>query len=374
MPEKSQPKRGMLVTLLDVLVWRGRRARPSLNGPFLHLQGEGGRRCTERATALIAPLTLAVALVTLLAAAQPQSGIPRIGYLQAYPSLHDPYFVAFRKQLQELGHVEGKTIAIEYRSAEGQYDRLPALAAALVRLNVAVIVADGGTPSAVAARNATQTIPIVFCAVADPVGQGLVASLARPGGNVTGTAGQQSVWAPKLLELFKEVLPSAKLVAVLSNPTNSSLPPVLREMMAAAKSLGLQIRIFNARTPDEIEPVFAEIGRVRPAGIIPLVDSMFIGEAGRLTNLAARYRLPMLAGHNTIPENGGLMSYGPNRLDLVRRAAVLADKILKGAKPSELPVELPLKYHLIVNMKTAKALGLTIPPSVLVRAEQVIDQ
>ena len=341
---------------------------------ILSLQGQGGRRRAGRAIALIALLTLAVLLVPLLATAQRQPGIPRIGYLQAYPSLHDPYFAAFRKQLQELGHVEDKTVAIEYRSAEGNYDRLPALAASLVRLNVDVIVADGGTPSTVAARNATRTIPIVFCAVADPVGQGIVASLARPGGNVTGTAGQQSVWAPKLLELFKEVLPSAKLIAVLSNPTNSSLPAVLREMRAAAKSLHLEIRVFNARAPDEIDPVFAEIARVQPAGIITLVDTMFIGEAGKLAKLAVRHRLPLLGGHNAIPESGGLMSYGPNRLDPARRAAVLASKILKGAKPSELPVELPLKYDLIVNMKTAKALGLTIPPSVLVRADLAGDQ
>jgi len=300
-------------------------------------------------------------------------GIPRIGYLQTYPSLDDRYFAAFRKQLQVLGRVEGKTVAIEYRSAEGKYDRLPTLAAELVRLNVDVIVADGGTPSAVAARNATQTIPIVFVAVADPVAQGIVASLARPGGNVTGTSGQQAAWAAKLLELFKEIFPSAKRVAVLSNPGNSSLPGVLREMTTAAKSLHLEIRAFDVRTPDDLERVFVEIGRMQPAGIIQLVDTLLTSEAGRIAGLAAKYRLPILGGHNAVPENGGFMSYGPNRLDVVRHAAVLADKILKGAKPSELPIELPLNYDLIVNMKTAKALGLKIPPAVLVRAERVIE-
>jgi putative tryptophan/tyrosine transport system substrate-binding protein len=323
---------------------------------------------------LIAPLALAALLVSLLAAAQPQPGIPRIGYLQAYPSLNDPYVAAFRKQLQELGHVEGKTVAIEYRSAEGRYDRLPELAAALVRLKVDVIVTRGGTPSVVAAQNATQTIPIVFDPVADPVGQGIVASLARPGGNITGTAGQQFVWAPKLLELFKEVVPSHKPIAILSNPANSSLPAVLNEMQVAAKSLNLQIHVFNARSPEEFERTFAEIGKLQAAGIVMLVDSMFISEAARLAQLAARQRLPMLSGHNTVPESGGLMSYGPNRLEPHRRTAVLADKILKGAKPRDLPVELPHKYDLIVNVKTAKALGLTIPPSVLVRANRVIDQ
>jgi putative ABC transport system substrate-binding protein len=328
----------------------------------------------SRTIALLAPVTLAVLiLLPLLASAQRQPGVPRIGYLQAYPSLKDPYFPVFRKQLQELGHVEGKTVAFEYRSAEGQYDRLPALAAALVQLNVDVIVADGGTPPTMAARSATQTIPIVFSSVADPVGQGLVASLTRPGGNVTGISSQQIAWAPKLLELFKEVFPSAKLVAVLSNPGNSSLPAVLREMMTAAKSLNLDVRVFNARTPGDLEPVFAEIGRERPAGVVVVADVMFNGAAGSISRLAARYRLPTLAGHNAIPETGGFMSYGPNRLEPLRRTAVLADKILKGAKPSELPVELPLKFDLIVNRKTAKALGLTIPPSVLVRAERVID-
>jgi putative ABC transport system substrate-binding protein len=250
---------------------------------------------------------------------------------------------------------------------------LPSLAAALVRLKVDVIVADGGTPSTVAARDATRTIPIVFCAVADPVGHGIVASLARPGGNITGTASQQSVWGPKLIELFREVFPSGRQLAILSNPANSSLPAVVREMRAAAKSRDIEVRVFDARTPDEFEPVFAEIGRLQPAGVIMLVDSMFVGAGGRLTHLAARHRVPMLSGHNAIPESGGFMSYGPNRLDLVRRAAVLADKILKGAKPGDLPIELPTKFELVLNLRTARALGLTIPPAVLIRADRVLE-
>jgi putative ABC transport system substrate-binding protein len=318
-------------------------------------------------------LLAAVLLFPLLAQAQPQAQIPRIGYLQAYPSLDDPYFAAFRKRLRELGYIEGKTVALEYRSAEGNYGRLPELAAALVRLKVDVIVTDGGTPSVVAARNATQRIPIVFSPVADPVGQGIVASLGRPGGNITGTGGQQSVWAPKLLELVKQIFPSQRPIAILSNPANSSLTGVLREMQVAAKSLKLEIRVVNARGPQEFESAFAEIDRLQPAGIIALVDSMFIGEAATLARLAASRRLPMLSGHNAIPENGGLMSYGPNRIDPLRHAAVLVDKILKGAKPGDLPVELPVKYDLVLNMKTAKALGLTIPPSVLVRVDRVID-
>jgi putative ABC transport system substrate-binding protein len=306
-------------------------------------------------------------------AQQQASKATRIGYLQAYPSLNDPYFEVFKQQLRELGRTEGKAMAIDYLSAEGNYDRLPALATELVRRNVDVIVTDGGTPSVIAARNATQTIPIVFVAVANPVALGIVASLARPGGNVTGTSGQQDVWAPKMLELFKETLPSARRIAILSNPGNSSLPPVLRAMDAAAKTTRLEIRVVNARAPDEFEPAFSEIARDQPAGLIILVDTLFTSEAGRLASLAARHRLATLGGHFALPESGGLMSYGANRLDLVRRGAVLVDKILKGARPGELPVELPLRYDLTVNLKTARALGITIPQSVLVRADRVIE-
>jgi putative ABC transport system substrate-binding protein len=314
---------------------------------------------------------LAVLAVPLLAGGQPRSEVPRIGYLQAHPSANDPYLEAFRQQLRALGHVDEKTFAIEYRSAEGKYGRLPALAAELVRQKVNVIVADGGTPSAVAARKATSEMPIVFVAVADPVGQGIVASLSRPGGNVTGSSGQ--VWAPKLLELLKEALPSAKRIAILSNPTNSSLPPVVREMQAAGGVLRLEIRVVDAGAPDEVEPAFADIVRNRAEGVVILVDTMFTGEARRLTALAAKHRLPAVGGHNAIPESGGLLSYGPDRLDMVRRAAVLTDKILKGAKPGDLPVELPLKFDLTVNVRSARTLGLTIPPSVRLRADRVIE-
>jgi ABC-type uncharacterized transport system substrate-binding protein len=316
---------------------------------------------------------LAVLAVPVLAGAQPRSEVPRIGYLQAYPSANDPYFEAFRQQIRALGHVDEKTFAIEYRSAEGKYDRLPALAAELVRHKVDVIVADGGTPSAVAARKATSQIPIVFVAVADPVGQGIVANLSRPGGNVTGTSAQQQAWAPKMLELLKETVPSAKRIAVLSNPTNSSLPPVVREMQAAGGVLRLEVRVVNAGAPDEIAPAFADIVRNRAEGVVILVDTMFTSEARRLTALAAKHRLPAVGGHNAIPESGGLLSYGPNRLDIVRRAAVLADKILKGAKPGNLPVELPLKFDLVVNAQSAKTLGLTIPSSVVLRADRVVE-
>ncbi len=323
-----------------------------------------------RAAAL---LVLSVLLIPLVAAGQPQSGILRIGYLQSVPSANDLRFEAFKQKLRELGHVEGKTIAIDYRSAEGKLDRLPALAAELVVRKVDVLMADGGTPTITAAKTATRTIPTVFMGVADPVGQGVVASLARPGGNVTGVSMQHPEFAPKLLELFSEILRSARRITILSNPANSSLPRVIEEMRTAARALRLEIKVVNARGRDEFERAFSEIASQRPAGLVILRDALFASEARRLTTLAASHRLPTMGGDAVMPESGGLGSYGPNTLDMVRRCAVLVDKILKGAKPGELPVEQPLKFDLVINMRTAKALGLTIPPSVLVRADRVIE-
>lgn len=269
--------------------------------------------------------------------------------------------------------MEGKTITIDYLSAEGKYDRLPALAAELVRRNVDVILADGGTPATTAARNAARTIPVVFAILSDPVGQGFVTSLARPGGNVTGISNQHPETAVKSLALLKEVVPSAKRVSILSNPMNSSLPQVIQDMQAAARKLRLDITIVNAGTPAEFEKAFAEIARDRAAGLVILSDAMFVTEAARLTALAAKHRLPTMGGNKEIPESGGLMSYGANRLDMVRRAAVLVDKILKGAKPADLPVEQPTKFELIINKKTANALGLKIPQSLLISADKVIE-
>lgn len=318
-------------------------------------------------------ILVAVLLAPAIAVGQSGTGIPRIGFLQAYPSANDLYFQAFKQKLLELGHVDGKTIAIDYRSAEGKYDQLPVLAAELVRHNVDVLMADGGTPSIAAARNATRTIPTVFCCVADPVAQGIVASLARPGGNVTGMSIQHPEFAPKSLELLKEVVPSAKRIAILSNPANSSLPVVLDEIRTAARTLRLEVQVVNTRTPGEFQEAFAEIARNRPAGLVILRDALFTSEAPQLMALAAKYRLPTLGGDNAIPEHGGLLSYGPNRLDLLRRSALLVDKILKGAKPADLPVEQPTKFELVVNAKTAKALGIKIPSSILLRADKVIE-
>ena len=305
--------------------------------------------------------------------AQQKGKVWRVGFLTNFPPDNDPRFEVFRQQLRDLGHVEGKTITIDYLSAEGKYDRLPALVAELVKRNADVIMVDGGTPGAIAAKNATKTIPIVMAAINDPVGQGLVASLARPGGNVTGNSNHGPEVSVKSLALLKEIVPSAKRIAVLSNPTNLSHPPTIREMQAAAKTLRLEIIVVNAGTPAEFEKAFAEIARNRPAGLVILADPLFISEAGRLATLAAKYRLPTMGTVNTVPESGGLMSYGANRPDLIRRAAILVDKILKGAKPADLPVEQPTKFDLIVTMRTARDLGLKIPNSILVQATKVIE-
>ena len=305
--------------------------------------------------------------------AQQQGKVWRVGFLTAFLPDNDPRFEVFKQQLRDLGHVEGKTIIIDYLTAEGKYERLPALAADLVRRNVDVIMVDGGTPGAIVVRNATKTIPVVFVAAADPVGSGIVASLARPGGNVTGISNQSPEVSVKSLALLKEIVPSARRIAVLSNPTNSYLHRLVSELQAAAKTLRLEITVVNATATTEFEKAFAEIARNRPAGLVILADPLFNIEAGRLTTLAAKYRLPTMGTINNVPDSGGLMSYGANRPDLIRRAAILVDKILKGAKPADLPVEQPTKFELILNMRTAKDLGLKVPNSILVQATKVIE-
>ena len=312
-------------------------------------------------------------LAARLSVAQQPARHRRIGVLQAGRSANDWQVDAVRQRLRELGYVEGKNVVIDYLCAETNYGRLPELAAELVARRPDVIVTAGGTPSVLAAKNKTASIPIVFGPVADPVGQGIVPSLASPRGNVTGLSAQHPETAVKTLELLMEIVPSAKRIGILSNPTNSSLPAVIKDMQAAARKLNVEAFVVHARDPVEFPDAFAELARLRVNSLAIVADAMLIANSGSLAAHAAKYRLPAIGGISSYPENGGLISYGSDRVDSYRRVADLADKIIKGAKPADLPVEQPTKFELLVNMKAAKALGLVIPPTIMVRADRVIQ-
>ena len=321
--------------------------------------------------------TLASALLAApLAAGAQATKAPRVGYLYA-GSRSSPgaqrRLDIFRQGLRDLGYVESPNIVIEYRGAEGRYDRLPDLAAELVRLKVDVIVAVP-TAAAVAAKNATATIPIVMVGAASPVELGLIASLARPGGNVTGLSYSVSVETfGKELELLKEIVPEVRRVAILTNPANPVHALAISNVKVAARSLGVQLQLLEARGLNEFDGAFAAMAKERVGALLIVADSMFLLHAARLADLAARSRLPAAYGYRDSVEAGGLMAYGPSLPDLWRRAAGYVDKILKGARPADLPVEQPTKFELVINLKTGKALGLTIPPSLLLRADEVIQ-
>jgi putative ABC transport system substrate-binding protein len=310
------------------------------------------------------------------AAGQSSEKVPRVGYISPGSS-SDPMrlrrFEAFRQGLRELGYVEGQNIVLEPRWAEGQYARYPALAADLVRLKAGVIVAVGGAATK-AAKEVTRTVPIVMSLVVDPVGSGLIPSLAHPGGNLTGT----SIMAPDLvgkqLELLKEVVPRVSRVAVLWNPDNPGGASQLRQAEAAARALGVRLQTLEARGPREIDSAFATMTRERAGALVILNDAILgLNQSKQIAELAAKSRLPAVHGLQEYADLGGLMAYGANLLDLERRAATFVDKILRGAKPADLPIEQPSKFELIINLKTARALGLTIPPSLLLRADHVIE-
>src|SRR2546426_6769596 len=328
----------------------------------------------ERRT-FLATLAGGLLAAPLAAKAQPQEKVPRVGYLSP-GSPSEPFrrrrFEAFRQGLRELGYVEGQNIAIESRWAEGKYDRYSALAADLVRLKVDVIVAAGGRATQ-DAQQATRTHPIVMSVVIDPVGSGLVASLARPGGNVTGLTIMASDLVGKQFEVLKEVVPKVSRVALLWNPANPGSAPQLREAEAAARALGVRLQTLEARGPQEIDSAFAAMTRERAGALLILPDAIFGNQRRQIAELAAKRRLPSLLGVGEYAEAGGLMNYSANNLDLERRAATFVDKILKGAKPADLPREQPSKFELVINLRTAKAIGLTIPQSILVRADQIIE-
>ncbi len=327
-----------------------------------------------RGVALVAVLAVSLLAAPLAADAQQAGKVPRIGFLSATsPSERPPLLDAFRQRLRELGWVEGQNIVIDYRYAEGRVDRLPGLAAELVRLKADLIVSFG-TQGVTAAKNATETIPIVMIAVRDPIGIGLIASLARPGGNVTGVSGSAGLeWVAKQLELLKETVPKIRRVAILSNPTNAYHQLAIREVDVAARAFGMQLQLLEAQGPNEFDGAFAAMAKESVGALLVLSDAMLNSHQTRLAELAARNRLPAAYGVRESVEAGGLMSYGPSFLDSFRRAATYVDKILKGAKAAQLPVEQPTKFELVINMKAAKALGLTIPQSLLLRADHVIE-
>ena len=326
------------------------------------------RRCfllTSLAGALAAPLA---------ANAQQAGDVRKIGLLSNTSMPAARRFVeAFHQGLRDLGWVDSQNVSIEYRWAEGRSELLPGFAAELVGLRPDVIVA-APTPAAVAAKNATGTIPIVAVAVGDPVRLGLVASLARPGGNVTGTSfdvGLQVIG--KGLELLNETLPNVRRVAILANSANPGQEVAVRDLQTAARSLRLQVQVLPVRGPNEFDGAFATMRKEHADALLVVADSMFNLHRARLAELAATNRLPAMYGFREFVEAGGLMSYGPSVTDVFRRAAFYVDKILRGARPADLPVEQPTKFELVINLKTAKVLGLRIPPSLLVRADHVIE-
>ena len=309
----------------------------------------------------------------LRADAQPAAKVPRIGFLGNSTAALEANLVGpFREGLRELGYVEGRNILIEYRWAEGKNERLPALIADLIALKVDVIV-TAGTPAALAVKKATTSIPLVMAAVGDPIGVGLVASLARPGGNVTGLSAIAPELEGKRLELLREVVPRLSHIAVLWNPDNPFQPGSLKEARAAAQVLGIKVQLLGVRTAEDFPAAFAAILKERPDALLVLADRIFLHNRARIVDFEAKRRLPGMYPYRELVEAGGLMSFGPSYADMHRRAATYVDKILKGAKPADLPVEQPTKFDLVINLKTAKALGLTIPPSLLGRADEVIQ-
>jgi putative tryptophan/tyrosine transport system substrate-binding protein len=295
---------------------------------------------------------------------------PRIGFLS--PTSDDSRAEAFRQGLRELGYTDGQNLTIEYRWADGRFDKLPELAMELVRVKVDIIVAVV-TQASLAAKKATRTIPVVMIAVSDPEGSGLVASLARPDANLTGTSSMTAEIVGKEIELLKDTIPKISRVTALWNPANPIFQGIQRkEAENAARALSVQLQIVEARGPEEIDRAFGALSRDRARALIILNDPVFTAERKRIAELAAKYRILSVSGTLEYTEAGGLMAYGPSFPEMYKRAATYVDKILKGAKPADLPVERPTKFEFVINLKTAKEIGLTIPPNVLARANRVI--
>jgi putative ABC transport system substrate-binding protein len=332
---------------------------------------------TRSSFRLAAAFALAITAMSAVVAAQP-GRIPRIGYLLT-GSLESPEtratLDAFRQGLRDHGYVEGQNIVIDYRTAEGRIDRFPDLARELVRLKVDMIIA-GATPTARGAREATTTVPIVAFAMGDPVGDGLVASLGRPGGNVTGLTFLGPQLVPKRLELLKELLPRASRVAVLWHPgafSERTMSDMWRETEAAARALRVQLHLVEARSAEEIDGAFARLSRERVDALLVFPSTLLFNERARIVALAAKHRVPAMFNAREFVERGGLIGYGASLADLIRRAGTYVDRILKGTKPGDLPVEQPNTFELSINLKTAKALGLAVPQSLRLRADLVVE-
>jgi putative ABC transport system substrate-binding protein len=305
--------------------------------------------------------------------AQRAGKVYRIAFLgNSTPALEANLVGRFREGLRDLDYVEGLNVLIEYRWAEGKYERFPALIAELIALRVEVIV-TAGTPASLAVKKATTSIPLVMVAVGDPVATGLVASLARPGGNITGLTSIAEEMEGKRLELLREVAPKVSHIAVLWNAGSPIQVIQEREMQAAIRVVGMKMLSLGVRTAEQIEDAFATMVRERPGALFVLADRLFLHHRTRIMDFAAQHRLPGVHAYRELVEAGGLMSFGPSYAGMHRRAAYFVDRILRGAKPADLPVERPSKFDLVINLKTAKALGLTIPPSLLQRADQVIE-
>ena len=320
-------------------------------------------------------ITLVSAAATWPSFARAQPAMPTVGYLgSASSELSAKAVRAFRDGLSEVGYVEGRNVTIEYRWADGQNNRLPGLAADLVRHRVRVIVAPGSTPAAIAAKAATATIPVLFQIGSDPVAAGLVASLAQPGGNVTGVASMNTELGPKRLELLRELIPKAKIVALLVNPTSPLIADtVTRDLQSASHNLGLQLQVLNASSEHDFDTVFAALAQMRVDALVIAPDATFINRSEQLGALTLRYAVPAITQFREFAAAGGLMSYGGSFTEGAHQVGVFTGRILKGENPADIPVEQSTKVELIINLKTAKTLGLTVPQSLLARADEVIE-
>jgi putative tryptophan/tyrosine transport system substrate-binding protein len=318
-------------------------------------------------------LLLAVAIMGTRAARARQKAMPVIGWLSTFSPPNDPRRRPFDQGLRETGYIEGENVAFESRWAYGHYDRFPAFAADLLSRKVDLIVTHGGTPAALAAKNATSTIPIVFLFVSDPVGIGLVASLARPGGNLTGFSNIAAGLMPKQLELLSELVPHAVAIGLLVNPNNPTAEAIIRELRDAADTKGAHLIVLKAGTVSEIDGAFASLAQLQVGGLVVDPDSFLSSRRDQLLALASRHAVPAIYGHPPFVADGGLIGYGIDQTPVFREAGIYAGRILKGTKPADLPVQQPAIFKLSVNLTTAKALGITVPPSILARADEVIE-